>query len=87
MSAPLTEFRRIKITHTSSYVYDSAVVDKAWFEGPKIPSVLCRGDEDTNPDSRAATVYEAYGDALVDLFHPLQDDDSGYEVEDYDPEA
>jgi hypothetical protein len=33
------------------------------------------------------TVYEAYGDSLVDLFHPSQDDDTGYEVKDYDPDA
>jgi hypothetical protein len=79
--------RRITVTHTASHVYDPRLVALAWFNGPKIPDYLLRGDEDTNEESRAMTMYEAYGESLVELFHPLQDDDTGYEVGDYDPEA
>lgn len=79
--------KRLVVTTTSSYVYDPAAVDEAWRTGPPIPDYLKRGDENTDEESRAMTVYEAYGDSLVELFHTLQDDDTGYVVEDYDPDA
>jgi hypothetical protein len=75
------------VTHTASYVFDPAEVEKAWRDGPAMPNYIVRGDEADDPDSRVMTVYEAYSDSLIELFHPLQDDDTGYEVEDYDPEA
>jgi hypothetical protein len=79
--------RRIVVTHTATYLFDPAAVEKAWQAGLPIPDALLRGDEDTRPDERAITIYEALGDSLLELFHPLHDDDVGYEVEDYDPEA
>jgi len=79
--------RRIVVTHTSSYVFDTDALDKAWRDGPAMPNYLARGTEDEDLDDRAATMFEAYSDSLVELFHPLQDDDQSYEIEDYDPDA
>lgn len=81
--------KRLTVTHTASHVYDQKAVDAIWWSdlAAAIPDYLRRGDEETNPESRAMTVYEALGDSLLELFHPMQDDDTGYEVEDYDPEA
>jgi hypothetical protein len=79
--------RRIVVTHTSSYTFDQAAVDEAWFRGPPIPEYLHRGDEFESALSRAMTVYEAYSDSHVDLFHSMQDDDTGYEIEEYDPDV
>lgn len=80
--------RRIVVTHTSSHVFDQETLDKAWEAiKPLTPGMVLRGSEDADAADRAMTVYEALGDSLLELFHPLQDDDVGYEVEDYDPEA
>ncbi len=82
-----TKLRRIVVTHTASYVFDPAEIERVW---PAILPVLgCfpRGDEDENDDALAMTAYEALGDTPLELFHPLQDDDTGYEVEDYDRDA
>ncbi len=82
-----TAMRRIVVTHTASYVYHQAEVDKAWRDGPALPNYVRRPGDEDDPDSRAMAVFEVYGDTPLELFHPLQDDDTGYEVEDYDPEA
>lgn len=81
--------RRLTVTHTRSLIYNPRAISQAWIDlRPIIPGYLLRGDEGTNEDSRAMTVYEALGhDTLLELFHDQQDDDVGYEVEDYDPEA
>jgi hypothetical protein len=79
--------RRIVVTHTASYVFDQEEVDKAWRDGPALPNYVTRPGEKDDPDSRAMTIYEAYGDSVFELFHPLQDDDTGYKIEAYDPDA
>jgi hypothetical protein len=80
--------RRIVVTHTRSLTFDQAEVDAVWNSGVlPIPDYILAGDEDTDPDERAIAVYTALDGSLLELFLEVQDDDVGYEVEDYDPEA
>lgn len=83
----MSALKRIRVTHTASYVYDPDAVDRAWSHGPTLPDYITRGDEDGSAESRAMTVYEAYSAGIFELFHPLQDDDTGYVIEEYDPDA
>lgn len=80
--------RLLTVTHTRSLTFDQAEVDAIWNSGVlPIPSVLLYGDEDDNADHRAIAVYEALEGSPLEVFLERQDDDTGYEVEDYDPEA
>jgi len=88
VNSPTLRIRRIVVTHTASYTFTQEHVDQVWKAmEPLIPSYLIRGNEESDPDARAMTVYEAFDDSLAELFNPRQDDDTGYEVEDYDPDA
>jgi hypothetical protein len=78
--------RKITVTHTHSATFVQAEVDAVWNSGVlPIPNAeYVRADD---PDARAMAVFEALDGSLLELFYDQSDDDTGYEVEDYDPEA
>ncbi len=77
--------RKLTVTHTRSLTFDQAEVDAIWNSGVlPIPDCVLAGDEGTDPDARAITVYTALEGGLLEVFMEQQDDDVSHEVEDYD---
>lgn len=80
--------RRLIVTHSKSVTFDPAEVDAIWRSGLlPIPDYVLSGHEDTDADARAIAVYAALDGSLLEVFLEREDYDTGYEVEDYDPEA